>query len=281
MRRVLLSLAFIAAFCGTVHAQCLLKQSTAAQEISIGPFLDSTDGDSEETGLSIANTDVRLKKGTANWASKNSGGGTAEEHGNYAITLDATDTATLGILEIFVHKSGALAVWKTCFVLEANEYDSLVGADVKQVDITQVRNSTINTLISGRVDVSVGAAAADTITASSLATDAITEIQTGLKTAPRAIVFTAYKFKLRNADGTAYTAGTSANITCTRTLDAGSLASCAASTVSSIVHEGQGVYRANIAASDMTANSIWIKFLGPNCASTSNNCWEQFITTQH
>lgn len=123
-KRLLLVLA-IALFLRPVLAQaqgCELIQSTALQEISIGRFVDSTDGNTEETALTINNTDVRLKKGAADWTSKNSGGATHEEGGNYRITLDATDTATLGILEISVHVSGALSVEKTCMVVSSGSY---------------------------------------------------------------------------------------------------------------------------------------------------------------
>lgn len=44
-----------------------LKQSTAAT-IKVGPFLDSTDGDTAETGLTISQADVRLSKNGGNMA---------------------------------------------------------------------------------------------------------------------------------------------------------------------------------------------------------------------
>jgi hypothetical protein len=40
----------------------ILKQSTASQEVVLGPFLDDTDGKTAETGLTIANTDILLHK---------------------------------------------------------------------------------------------------------------------------------------------------------------------------------------------------------------------------
>jgi hypothetical protein len=52
-----------------------LRQSTASQEILLGPFVDSTDGVTAETGLTITNTDIKLwKGGTTAEANKNSGG---------------------------------------------------------------------------------------------------------------------------------------------------------------------------------------------------------------
>jgi len=100
---------------------CILQQSTAAQSIGMGPFVSSTDGNTNQNALTIANTDIRLRKGVSavSWVAKNSGGATFQENGWYQITLDATDTNTTGILEISIHVAGALPVWKTCWI-EAN-----------------------------------------------------------------------------------------------------------------------------------------------------------------
>jgi hypothetical protein len=104
-----------------------LRQSTASQEISLGPFLDSTDGDTEEGGLTIANTDIKIRKhGATTLANKNSGGATVISNGVYQCTLDATDTDTAGQLEIYVHVAGALAVKNTYVVLTATAFDALL-----------------------------------------------------------------------------------------------------------------------------------------------------------
>ena len=104
-----------------------LRQSTASQEISFGPFLDSTDGNTEENGLTIANTDVKIRKGgTIVLVNKNSGGLTNISNGVYYATLDATDTNTLGKIEIYVHVAGALAVKNVYTVLPAASYDALI-----------------------------------------------------------------------------------------------------------------------------------------------------------
>lgn len=120
-----------------------LKQSTASQEVTIGRFVDSGDGNTEETGLTIANTDIKLHKaGATTLASKNSGGATHIANGLYYIVLDATDTDTLGNLVIYCHPTGALAVQKECIVLPANVYDSMVsGTDYLQVDTYQINGS--------------------------------------------------------------------------------------------------------------------------------------------
>lgn len=106
-----------------------LKYNTASQEIPLGHFLDSTDGNTEETGLTIANTDIKLwKSGATTLANKNSGGATHISNGIYYATLDATDTNTYGPLVVFVHVAGGLAVKVECVVMEANAYDALYAA---------------------------------------------------------------------------------------------------------------------------------------------------------
>lgn len=157
-----------------------LKQSTASQEVPLGYFVDSTDGNTEETGLTIANTDIKVwKTGATTLANKNSGGGTHISNGVYYAVLDATDTNTLGSLVLFCHVSGALPIRVECVVLAANVYDSLIGGgDVLDVSTTQF-NGTAVTQSGGRPEVNVTHAAgtawaSGAITASALAADCLT-----------------------------------------------------------------------------------------------------------
>ena len=115
-----------------------LRQSTASQEISLGQFVDSNDGDTEEPSLTIANTDIKLfKTGATTLANKNSGGATYISNGIYYAVLDATDTNILGSMVIFVHVAGALTIKKECLVLPANIYDSwILGTDNQVVALT-------------------------------------------------------------------------------------------------------------------------------------------------
>lgn len=105
-----------------------LKQSTATQSRIVGPFVDDTDFKTAETGLSIANTDVKLSKNGAAGVNKNSGGGTHRNNGMYSLTFDATDTNTVGELEGSIAVSGALIVTFKFMVLEEDIYDALFGA---------------------------------------------------------------------------------------------------------------------------------------------------------
>jgi len=116
-----------------------LRQSTASQEIKLGPFVDSTDGNTQETGLTIANTDIKLTKhGATTEANKNSGGATHIANGRYYAVLDATDTNTLGNLEVDCHPTGALPSHRDYMVVPANVFDSVIlGTDTLTVDVIQ------------------------------------------------------------------------------------------------------------------------------------------------
>jgi len=204
-----------------------LRQSTASQEIPLGYFVDSTDGNTEETGLTIANTDIKLwKMGATALANKNSGGGTHISNGIYYAVLDATDTNTLGALIVFVHVSGALPVRVECEVLTAVNYDALIaGTDLLDVSTTQF-NGTAVTATAGRPEVNTTHAAgtawgSGAITAASIASSAIadTKIATG--------ALTAAKFAAGAIDAAALAAdagteiGTAVWATTTRVLTAG------------------------------------------------------------
>src|SRR5688572_14339238 len=103
-----------------------LRQSTAV-DIGIGPFVDQTDGFTPETTLTITAPDIRLKKNGGAFAQKNAAQTlTHEENGWYEVSLDSTDTNTLGILIVAIYESGALPVWKEYMVVPANVYDSIV-----------------------------------------------------------------------------------------------------------------------------------------------------------
>lgn len=117
-----------------------LRYNTASQEIPLGYFVDSTDGNTAETALSIANTDIQLwKTGASTLANKNSGGATHISGGIYYCTLDATDTNTVGSMVVYCHVSGALSTRTECVVLPAQVYDSLIaGSDLLDCNASQL-----------------------------------------------------------------------------------------------------------------------------------------------
>lgn len=102
----------------------LLRQSTS-QAINIGPFLDSTDFVTAETALTINQSDIKISKdGGALTAKNESSGGTHDADGWYTTTLDATDTATNGILVLSVTVAGAVPVKHEYMVVEGAIYDA-------------------------------------------------------------------------------------------------------------------------------------------------------------
>lgn len=119
-----------------------LRQSTAV-DIGLGPFVDSVDGVTAETALTISQADVRLKKNNGAWAQKNDATSAShEENGWYEVPLNTTDTNTLGILLVAVNESGALPVWREFLVVPANAYDSLIsGTEWLTVDPNKVEFS--------------------------------------------------------------------------------------------------------------------------------------------
>lgn len=130
----------------------ILKQSTAVT-LLIGPFVDSTDGNTAETGLTIAQADVRLSKNGGNMAQKNEATScTHDELGYYTCPLDTTDTGTLGQLKVMVHESGALPVWLDCLVVTANVYDTLCSTDQLDVNVTNIEGSDATDQINAACD---------------------------------------------------------------------------------------------------------------------------------
>lgn len=122
-----------------------LKQSTSIT-IRIGPFLDEDDGKTVEPSLTISQADIRLSKNGGDFAQSNdTGGATYDEAGWYYLTLNATDTGTLGRLIVAIHESGALPVWREFMVIPANTYDSLVsGTDNLDAEVATVAASAAN-----------------------------------------------------------------------------------------------------------------------------------------
>jgi hypothetical protein len=162
-----------------------LRQSTASQTRTVGPFVDDTDFKTLENALTIANTDVVVSKHGAADTTKNSGGATAHGAGGiYTLTWDATDTDTVGELSYSIKVAGALVVFGNYWVLEEAVYDALFAASAlgyvanAPVNVAQFGGSN-GTFASGRPEVNTTHAAgtawgSGAITAASIAADAIT-----------------------------------------------------------------------------------------------------------
>lgn len=118
----------------------VLRQSTAVT-VLLGPFLDDYDGVTAETALTISQADVRLSKNGAASAQKNeASAATHDANGYYTCPLDATDTNTVGFMDIFVSETGALPVRMTVQIIEEAVYDDLyVAAATGVPTATEVR----------------------------------------------------------------------------------------------------------------------------------------------
>ena len=104
----------------------ILRQDTAVN-VLIGPFVDSTDGVTAETGLTVQ---VDVSKNGQALADRNDvtnpthdAAGTVD--GYYNCELDATDTNTVGILTLACSATGALPVRHDYQIVETAVYDAL------------------------------------------------------------------------------------------------------------------------------------------------------------
>lgn len=105
-----------------------LRANTAV-DVLIGPFVDSTDGNATEDGLTLSQADIKLSKNGQALAQKNDVTAAAfDDDGYYNCELDVTDTNTEGNLVLIVHEAGALPVRHEYNVLSEAAWDSLYAA---------------------------------------------------------------------------------------------------------------------------------------------------------
>lgn len=125
-----------------------LRQSTAITE-KIGPFLDSTNGVTPETGLTILQGNVRLSKNGGNIAQKTEASPcTHDELGYYDCDLDVTDTGTLGRLKLAVNAVGACPVWHDYQVVTQEywdaKYDATRAANLEKLRKVETNKAVVN-----------------------------------------------------------------------------------------------------------------------------------------
>lgn len=182
-----------------------LRQATASQSRIIGPFILIADA-SVQTALSLANTNFQVCKNGGSQAAKNSGGATHVGNGKYTTTWDATDTSDVGDLSVSVNVTNVLVWSGNYIVLEEAIYDALFASSATGLlpaNVTQWNGSNVASpatagypavtlkvgtgtgeinLSSGKAPatIAVGDLAASSVTASSLATDAVDEIRDGI-----------------------------------------------------------------------------------------------------
>lgn len=151
-----------------------LRQSTASQEVPLGPFLDITDANTEETAITLSASEILIwKTGATSLVAKNSGDATHMQNGIFYAVLDATDTNTIGPLVIFARDTAALWVRLECVVYDEAVYDSLFGTTALSTYAGGAVASVTGN-VGGNVTGSVGSVASGGITAASLASDTIT-----------------------------------------------------------------------------------------------------------
>lgn len=154
------------------------KQSTAATLI-VGPILDSTGA--EYTSAVIGDLSISKNGGTLT-ALASAATLTHIANGQYTLVMTTGNLDTLGRLQITCNKSTYQMPPIGLNIVPAMVFDSMVlGTDVLQSDVTQF-GGTAGTFSSGRPEVRTASVADNALTAAALATDAVTEIQSGLAT---------------------------------------------------------------------------------------------------
>lgn len=230
----------------------LLRQSTASQEVLLGPFVDATDGVTAETALTIANTDIKIHKaGATTLANKNSGGATHISAGNYYAVLDATDTDTLGSGAIVVQVTGALAFRLNFTVLPAAVFDSLVaGSDTLPADVTQWNGTNVATPDTAgypKVTLKSGTGTGEV----SLASGRVA-LQAGIR---KNTALANFPFLM--TDATTHNPATGLTVSATRSIDG---AAFGAGTIANMTEVANGVYQCDLGAGDLNGDTIILRF---------------------
>jgi hypothetical protein len=148
-----------------------LRQSTACT-IMFGPFVLYSDGVTLETNsttisdIDNASTGIFLSKAGGSGAIRHATvtASVADAYGMMKVTLDTTDTNTLGTLDVLYAKAASYLPVHKCFeVLPANIYDSQVAGSVNQhVDVDTIKTQAVTCAAGVTVLASVGTASTST-----------------------------------------------------------------------------------------------------------------------
>lgn len=131
----------------------VLRQSTSTV-LSFGPFLSPSDGvvliTSLVSALDNASTGIMLSKNGGALAVRHATvtATTYDAYGNYLVTLDTTDTGTVGRLLVqFAAAASCLPVWRDFDVITQSAYDALFGSSaVGYATPTNITAGTIGTV---------------------------------------------------------------------------------------------------------------------------------------
>lgn len=231
----------------------LLKQSTAFT-FRAGPFVDSTDGVTAETGLTIAQADIQISKAGGAFAQTSASPTTTHDtDGWYQCPLTSTDTNTVGPLTVQITMAGALPVWHDFVVVPANVYDSLVGGtDLLDVNTSQLGGtSQTGRDIGASVLLSSGTGTGQV----SLSSGRVL-IQSGVQ---RAAALTKLQFTMVDSSGGLLTGLTVAG---TVSKDGGSYASL----TDAVTEVANGTYEVDVSASEMDAANVALRFTATGAA---------------
>jgi hypothetical protein len=240
----------------------LLKQSTAFT-FRIGPFVDSTDGVTAETALSIAQADIQISKNGGAFAQTSASPTTTHDaDGWYQCPLTATDTNTLGHLTVQIVMAGALPVWKDFLVVPANIYDSVVaGTDILDASVTQWLGTAVATPDTAgypKITIKTG-----TGTGELSITSGAVKTQAGIRK-NQALA----NFPFLMTDSTNHAPATGLTVTGTRSIDGGAFGT---GTIANMTEVANGVYQCDLGAGDLNGDTICLKF-------TASGADDLFIT---
>lgn len=103
-----------------------LKFNTGGQIVMFGPFLDDTDGITNELSLAITAANILFhKKNAVSTVIHSLSGATHIVSGLYAVTMGTGDTDVFGPMTGYIDVGGALATKLEMVVMEADAYDAL------------------------------------------------------------------------------------------------------------------------------------------------------------
>jgi hypothetical protein len=252
----------------------LIKVGTSVI-VPLGPAVSATDGIAFTTGL--AGTGAGKLESTSSGVHliKN-GGAAAVRHAtaaastedalskSYLVTLDGTDTATVGTLRVGFNVAGTLDMQTNCMVLPAKIYDSIVGGtDNLEVDVIQLLGTAwLTPATAGTPDVNL-----KTILST---LDFSTTMKAGLATAPIRKNTALAKFSFVMISSSTGLPVGGKTVTCTRSIDDGAFG---AGTLTNVAEQAGavGVYCVDFGASDLNGTVIVLR-------ATATGCKDTFVT---
>lgn len=147
-----------------------LRYNTAVM-ISVGPFVDYTDGVTPLTALTVTNCHLTMIKDDDDGTEPNlildttptaSGGNndmvhiTNDDDGFYSLELTTANTSNYGRVIISITDPDVhLPVWHEFMIVSQNFYDSMFGSDYLQVDTVQVEGADATNTIGTEVNTQV------------------------------------------------------------------------------------------------------------------------------